>query len=443
MKIFLVTQQFVDTPVGGEAVHVTELARELRKRNYDVWVLTLGVGRQAGCENCRLDSDDPLRVPVVRFFASDSDRIRSPYDGSIEANVRRAREFGLQVVGYLRAQPDQERGLVHLHGHYMVPSLAKEIRRDTAFRIVSTIHRAESVYEAMGVLNHPERMELMHEKEMDAINHSDRVVVRSAFVRDYLVELYQDRIRKDHITVIPSAVAQGFMEAPLPSAEAVAWLKTRYGFEGDVVLMFSVFEPLKGFEAALQAWPLLRKRLGRSRPVTLVLAGWLAENHRWYFEKLRKFVARYPGSALRRSVRFLTNVDAGLKRDLYDLADVFLCTPVAEPFGITLAEALARGKVCVATDCEGPRYILDCPDPFPPPFRVCGNGILVANDPGRRSEHVAEALVYALTRKGELAALAESGRRHALRRLSWRNLIDLKTSLYKSVMEETRREACP
>jgi glycosyltransferase involved in cell wall biosynthesis len=208
--------------------------------------------------------------------------------------------------------------------------------------------------------------------------------------------------------------------------------------------MFGVFEPLKGFEFAIQSLPLLKnhlKRHAKSPAFTFVLAGLLNDNHKWYLAKLQKLVKKLSPAGLRNSVRFMTNVDETVKRDLYEMADVFLYTPVAEPFGITLAEALARGKICVATDCEGPRYVLDCDRPFSTAYSVCGNGILVRNEFSRRCEHISEALVHALTHREELKHVAENGRRFALRSLSWRQLIDSKTTLYKTVMEETTKGA--
>jgi len=434
MKIFIVSQQFVGTMAGGEAVHVMQLAKELKKQKYNVFVLTLGIGNQPFCENCNLEDSD-IEVPVVRFFTEDSVKISSPYEGNFTANIKRAREFSLQVLGYLRGQTDQENSIVHLHGHYMVPSLARELRQTTNYKIITTIHRAESIYESLGLLHHPERIQFMHEKEQDAINYSDRVVVRSNFVKNYLLELYQGRI-VDKFTVIPSAVSESFALSPIPSDSEIKNLKERYGIKGMMILSFGIFEPLKGFEYSLQALPILKKKIKNNINFTFVLGGLLLKNHEWYYEKIKKIIRRLPIS-LKRSIKIMTNVNSETKKDLFNMTDIFLFTPVAEPFGIPLAEALSRSKICIASDCEGPRYILDFSDNFTESesFKVCKNGIIVKNEFSKRCNYIAEALFYVLKEFDNLKKIAENGKEHALSHLSWRQLIEAKINLYKEVIK--------
>jgi glycosyltransferase involved in cell wall biosynthesis len=446
MKVFLVTQQYVGTVVGGEGVHVIELSRELRKKNIDVTVLTLGIRNMPSFEEVHLEDpfekDHDLRrmtVPTHRFFTTDSALVDSPYQGTHEQNIVRSKEFKFQVLGFLRGQPDQERSVVHLHGHYMVPSLAKELKAYTKLKVVATIHRAESIYEEQGLLSHPERIDYMQKKEIDAINFSDRVVVRSKFVKDFLSEVYQKRI-KDNIGFLPSAVGMPFIHEPIPSAEELAVLKAKYSIKGDLILSLGIFEPLKGFEFSLQAIPLLAKKLARQAgrgkaEFTYIIAGLLTENHRWYLNKLQKIHRKIADPRVRNSVRFMLNIDQSVKKDLYHMATVFLYTPIAEPFGITLAEALTKNNIVVSSDVEGPRFVLDCHEPVKPPFTRCAHGLLVANDLTRRPEFIAEALFHALTNKESLKPMCERGCDYIVRNFSWNSLINEKISLYKSILK--------
>lgn len=75
---------------------------------------------------------------------------------------------------------------------------------------------------------------------------------------------------------------------------------------------------------------------------------------------LRAQVAQTPGVRL---------IDAALPRtamhDLWDAAGIYVSPHRSEGFGLTVAEAMARGKLVVATDYSGPRDFLDADCGYP------------------------------------------------------------------------------
>ncbi len=446
MKIYLVSLQFLGTISGGEGVHVTELARELVRKNIDTTVLTIGIRNQKHFEEVTLHDpyDKSLKsnkIPVHRFFCSDSAFINNGNDGTSIQIKNRVMEFLLQVLGFLRGQANQENSIVHLHGHYLIPSLSKELKHSTRFKVISSIHRAESIYEEKGILNeNPQLLQLMEEKELNAINYSDYVIVRSNYIKDLLLELYQNRITNNKIEVLPSAVSMPFINEPIPSKEEIIRIKERIGIKGDLILSLNVIEPLKAFEYIIQSIPLLFKKLKMNKltdPVTIIIAGHLSDNHIWYYNKLLKGISRIVNLRQRKSIRIMTNIDTATRKDLYHVATVFLHTAIAEPFGITIAEALVKNNIVVATDAEGPRLILDYDGSIQQPLSLAKYGIIFPmHDMSTRCENITESLIYALKNKESLKSMSKSAHDHVIHNFSWDSLINKKIQLYKKLLEK-------
>jgi glycosyltransferase involved in cell wall biosynthesis len=449
MKIFLVSMQYAGNITGGEGVHVTELSRELVRKGHSVTVLTSGRSGQEACEDVVLEdlnadkqTKSQIRVPVRRFFALDPAEFAADAAG-FESDLIAGRDFILQVLGFLRAQDEQEGIIVHLHGHFMIPSLAWDIKKFTRFTVITSIHRAESIYEERGIMHttNPRVLDYLEEREIQAINYSDAVVVRSTFVKEMVSEIYQDRIRNKHIRVIPSAISMSFFNTPHPNLNEVQELKKRHSIEGDLILNLSIIEPIKGLEYTVQAIPLIQKRLKKmnypgAQKVTYILAGRFNENQKPYFDRIQKMISRITDPHLRKRIRMITNCDESFKRELFDMTDIFMYTPVAEPFGIGLAESLARCRVVVTSAVEGPKLILDLQD-IKPPFSVAPYGILVPfTDPSTRSDWTAEAVVHALSHKNEFQALADKGRDFVESHFSWHSLVERKIALYEEILKE-------
>jgi len=122
MRICVVSVQWIPIITGGGGVSVVNLVREISK-NHDVIVYCFGLGDLLEEEIIALEGS---RVKVRRFFTRDSRQISNPFEGSKRDEIARLKEFADHVV---RALDCTYFDVIHLHGHFVVPSIARRLRR--------------------------------------------------------------------------------------------------------------------------------------------------------------------------------------------------------------------------------------------------------------------------------------------------------------------------
>ncbi|HVF41643.1 MAG TPA: glycosyltransferase family 1 protein [Pyrinomonadaceae bacterium] len=150
----------------------------------------------------------------------------------------------------------------------------------------------------------------------------------------------------EKVTAIHEAPREIFR--PLPRAEAGATLR-RLGVEGDFVLAVGTVEPRKNLATLLRAFEGFSRSRdetgggdGRSRPVTLVVAG----REGWLTRDLR---ARVEASPARGRVRFTGYVSDEDLRALYSSCLAFVYPSLYEGFGLPPVEAMSCGACVVAS----------------------------------------------------------------------------------------------
>lgn len=455
MKIYLVSIQFLGTITGGEGMHVMELAKELVKKKQEVTVLTMGIRNLPYFEKMTLTDTLPgnkkpaiLKIPTYRFFSQDSPFINSPYEGLPQEVQDRIENFNLQVLGFLRAQKNQKDTIIHLHGHFRIPAMAKLLKLYTKFRIITTMHRVESLlFESRllsGTISSSE-LHSLQRKELNALNNSDIVIIRSQYAKDLLTEIHGPKINPANLRVLPSAVSMSFINDPIPNSEDLKNIRTKYNVKGPMLLDLNILDPIKGHEYTIQAMPLIQKKLKKAggklnEPVSLFIAGLLEDKNKWYLQKLEKLVRKIRDKALRSRIRILPNIDPTVRNELFHISQIFLHTAIDEPFGITIAEAMSRSKLVIAMENEGPRLLLDADRIIKKPYSLTPNGILLPrSDIPNRVENLSEAVTYGLINSKKLAQTASRGKARALKYFSWKSLVDKVLVIYKESLKKTNK----
>lgn len=74
-----------------------------------------------------------------------------------------------------------------------------------------------------------------------------------------------------------------------------------------------------------------------------------------YFSRLKKLVSKYK---LNKHVTFIQAVDSAHMPAVYSCADVYITLAEAEPFGLSIIEAMSMGCLVLAADRFGPRSII-------------------------------------------------------------------------------------
>ncbi len=168
-----------------------------------------------------------------------------------------------------------------------------------------------------------------------AVREADAVIaVSQATARD-LVELVDAPPEK--ISVVYEAAEPSL--APMPSDEAAAFVRERYGVEGPYILFVGTLEPRKNLPKLFEAFSLLRREF----PARLVVAGgsgWLSDD---IFSTVKRL-------ALSDGVSFLGDVPPSDLRPLYCAAEVLALPSLYEGFGLPPLEAMACGTPVVVSD---------------------------------------------------------------------------------------------
>jgi glycosyltransferase involved in cell wall biosynthesis len=152
-------------------------------------------------------------------------------------------------------------------------------------------------------------------------------------------------------------VHPGVEQALPPSPPEVAAMRRRLGMPAEVpvVAMVARLQPWKGQDRMLRALALLRARGVAVHG--LVVGGEAFGFSAGYGEELRR-LARSLG--IDHSVTFTGHVDDPAELAvLTAVADVALNLSDAEPFGISLVEAMGLGRAVLAVDSAGPRVIVE------------------------------------------------------------------------------------
>ena len=373
---------------GGQNVHVAALATELGRRGIAVTVYT----RRDDPSLARRVQLAP-RVAVEHVDAGPPKRVRNPIDNLLPFMDEFAHELDR---AWARARPDV------VHSHFWMSGRAALAAAPPGVPVVHTFHALGVVkrrYQGVKDTSPPERIP----EERRILQAADRIV---ATCSDELFELVRLGGDAGRIRVIPCGVnVRNFgprgLADPRPAGRhrlvVVSRLVERKGV-GNVV---TALAEIPGAELVIAGGP-ARERLGTDPEVSRLAR-----------------LARSLGVADR--VEFRGRLERAEVPPLLRSADVVVCVPWYEPFGIVPLEAMACGVPVVASAVGG---LVD----------TVLHGVTGLHVPPRRPDRVAEAVRALLADPAQRAALGAAGVRRARERYSWQRVADATLEAYGEVV---------
>ena len=376
---------------GGQNVHVAELAAGLVRQGHDVVVYT------------RLDSPD-LRPRVATGAGYDVVHVPAGPPVPLPKDDLWAHmpEFAQQLWRRLPADlPDL------LHAHFWMSAWAAiQLSEPLKLPVVVTFHALGSVkrrHQGPSDTSPPERIAT----EALIGGTCDQII---ATCRDEVGELARLGIRRDRTSVVPCGVdVEHFTPGPGGNTQ---WKLSRSApFR---LVSAGRLVPRKGVGSVVEA-------MSELPDVELVIAGGdgpadAASNSER--ERLG-MLARKHGAADR--IRFVGRMSRGQMADLLRSADVVVCTPWYEPFGIVPLEAMACGVPVVGSAVGG---LLDS-------VADGRTGILV---PPRDPVAIARAVRSLLDSPEQRAAFGRAGRERALAHYTWDRVAASTAQVYAQVI---------
>ena len=257
----------------------------------------------------------------------------------------------------------------------------------------------------------PDVLQLVFEKQRQAVKHSRRLVVPSRAMVETLRRCYRGlngsgATLDARAMVVPWGGWDEEFDAAAASARADELRRHfQLGPDTRVLLTLSRLSPEKGIHLLFDALSRL-ERAGRGpRDLCLFICGEAAfMSGTSYARRLRRLASRFE----RFRVFFPGYVSAAEKQAFLTLADLFLSPSVHDSYGLTVVEALRAGVPVLASDHHGVREIFAAPQACDPKG---GFGRMVSYGSGDPAGRLAVALGELLADPEALAAMGERAAR--------------------------------
>ncbi|MFV0132942.1 glycosyltransferase [Streptomyces sp. HMX87] len=376
---------------GGQNVYVARLTEELARRGHDVTVYT------------RRDSLDlPDRVPlpggaVVEHVPAGPAEVLAkddlfPHMPAFGAYLARA---------FAEERPDV------VHAHFWMSGLASQIGvRPHGIPLVQTFHALGTVkrrHQGMRDTSPYERIGI----ERQIGRTCERVL---ATCTDEVMELGDMGVPPRQVSIVPCGVDAGHFHPGADPGRAPA-RRQRHR-----LLACGRLVPRKGYDQAIRA-------LAHIPDTELVVAGGPPADAVDADPEAQRLagVARRAGVADR--VRLLGAVDPAGMPGLIRSADLVLCTPLYEPFGIVPLEAMACGVPVLATDVGGHRDSV-------------ADGVTGRLVEPQNPEAIADAARALLADEPLRREYGSAGRARVMKHYTWRRVADGAEQVYRLTLAD-------
>jgi D-inositol-3-phosphate glycosyltransferase len=392
---------------GGQNVHVAELAKALAARGHEVAVYTRKDDRELpervtvaeGYDVVNVSAGPPEPIPKDELL---------PFIPALADGI---------TASWRHDAPDV------VHGHFWMSGVAsidavQQLSLDLAEppRMAQTFHALGSVKRRhQGIKDtSPEEREWM---EPWVGRAADRVI---ATCTDEAFELKSLGVDRSRISIVPCGVDTG-MFTPRGPAETRT---SRYR-----IVTVGRLVPRKGMDTIIQALATL-KELGVADTELWVVGGGSGAEALGDDAEVRRLGSLASDVGVSSHVKFIGQVPRERMPAVLRSADVVVCTPWYEPFGIVPLEAMGCGIPVIASAVGG---LVD----------TVTDGVTGLHVPPKDPDALAQALAELLPQPNILRSFGRAGVSRVRSRYTWERIAADTERIYELMMgrESTRTEA--
>jgi glycosyltransferase involved in cell wall biosynthesis len=374
---------------GGQNVHVAALAGGLVRRGHDVTVFTR-----------RDATSPPVQVRAPEGYVVEHVPAGPPSDIPKDELLVYMPAFGDYLADRWRAQPPDV-----VHAHFWMSGLAAvQAAGHSGVPVLQTFHALGTVkrrHQGSHDTSPPERIEL----ERRLCSAVDRVI---ATCNDEVSELRAMGLPQGRATVIPCGVDTAAFRPQRADAG-----------DGARLLVLGRIVERKGVGNVVEA-------LAQLPGVELVIGGGPAADFLDTDPDIARLRRLADHHAVTDRVRFLGSVSRTDVPRVMSAADVVVCVPWYEPFGIVPVEAMACGRPVVGSAVGG---LLDTVAP----------GVTGELVPPRRPDALARVLRDLLADPARRAAYGRAGRARAVTTYQWGRVVAETERAYVSLTSHLAR----
>ncbi len=208
VRLFLINLQGPNCIINEEGEYINQLIHELAKFPEDeISLLCLGVGDLVEQEYIKLKvKRKKISINIVRFFTKDSKSIKSPFDGTIQEQVERFKEFVDLVVKFL----DLQKGQIHVLGRGIILDIARSFKEFASNvehhdprKVLISLFGMDSVDLSVKSEEDAKIFSQLKKAEEGALEFGDVIILHDQTLEEQLKELYPDVYSQEKIKYIP------------------------------------------------------------------------------------------------------------------------------------------------------------------------------------------------------------------------------------------------
>jgi len=396
---------------GGQNVYVANVAAELARRGWQVDVFT------------RRDSS---ALPVIQEWKPGLRVINVPAGPAESIPKETLLQHMPAFTAFTRrftAKSQRPYDLVHAN-FWMSGITAMDLKATLGIPFCITFHalgKVRRIHQGHRDLFPDERFDI----EERIVAEADLLIAECPQDRQDLQSLYGADDGK--IVVVPCGFDPDELW-PVNRAQA----RRRLGIRGRqrILLVLGRMAPRKGVDNAIRGFARLLKSHGM--PGTLMIVGGDSEKIEGDAcpAEIRRLKKVADEEGVTPHVVFTGRRSREELKYYYSAADVFITTPVYEPFGITPLEAMACRLPVVASEVGGLKFTV----------RDGETGCLVPpNDP----DGLAQSLAGLFRKNGLRQVYARAGRRRVMKHFLWSRIVESLDGFYQRIIVRGGRETTP
>ena len=259
------------------------------------------------------------------------------------------------------------------------------IERFLEFKKVPVINMVQNMEPLVGSWGGPlsERFKnwIRKKEGRSALKKSNRIIVPSAYVRDFLVKHWD--IPDEKIGLVYHGVDSPEKDISSPQSFSKQW-------DNGFLFTAGSIRPARGLEDILYAFKYLQSKLSSS-PV-LLIAGEASPGMERYQKGLKDWTKK---NGLSSQVYWTGGLTAKEMSWCYKKCQAFIVTSRVESFGLIAAEAMAHGSICISSDSSCLPEIFDGAAVFYP-----------VGKPDVLAQKIKEVLGWSLEKKEKMSQLS-------------------------------------
>lgn len=239
-----------------------------------------------------------------------------------------------------------------MYSHYFYSGLvSKKLKNSIHLPLVHTFHTLSKMKEVYAGVIDKRRFEA----EIEVVTNTDSIIASTDLEKHDLIKYYGADKKKIYI-VEPGVNHNVFKPYDQRSIRRKLSLPT----DKKIILFVGRIDPLKGIKLLIESMSLLVKRdkTFAEKVHLLLIGGDISSRHFWQNPEVVNIKNLIIDRNLDCCVKFLGSMPHHLLPKYYSSSDVVVLPSAYESFGFVVLEAMACGKVVVASRVGGLRYLI-------------------------------------------------------------------------------------